>query len=93
MRSKAATLSIAICAAVLCGRTASAEVAVVKSDAWEIYTSGRVGVFFADAYGDGIPVPPAGVSESFSTGGLPLVKDAMEVFPEAEGHVDVHVED
>jgi hypothetical protein len=77
VRSKAAALSIAICAVVLSDRTASAEVSVVKSDGWELYTTGRVGIFFADAYGDSNPVPPMGVTESFTDGGLVVAKDGM----------------
>jgi hypothetical protein len=77
VRSKAATLSIAICAVVLSSRTASAEVPIVKSDGWELYTTGRVGIFFADANGDSNPVPPMGVNESFTDGGFPVNKDGM----------------
>lgn len=36
-------------------RQAAAEVTLVKSEPWEIYTSGRVNVFFGVAVGDGKP--------------------------------------
>jgi Gram-negative porin len=46
----------------LTARSASAEVTLLKNDSWEVYTGGRVNVFFGYAFGDGFPV-------SQSTGG------------------------
>jgi hypothetical protein len=40
---------------VVSSRQAAAEVTLVKSDPWEVYTSGRVNVFFGYAFGDGKP--------------------------------------
>jgi hypothetical protein len=36
-------------------RTASAEVTLLKSDSWEVYTAGRANVFFGYAFGDAFP--------------------------------------
>jgi hypothetical protein len=90
VRFKAAQLSIAICAVILTGRMAAAEVTVVKTDNWEIYTQGRVGVFFSDSFGDANPVPPAnlppGINESIVTGGgLSIGKDSMPSAPGVQG--------
>jgi hypothetical protein len=41
----------------LAARTASAEVTLLKSDSWEVYTGGRVNAFFGYAFGEGFPVP------------------------------------
>jgi hypothetical protein len=43
----------------LASRSASAEVTLLKSDSWEVYTGGRVNVFFGYAFGDGYPVSKA----------------------------------
>jgi len=44
--------------AMLCGfgRTARAEVAIVKTDGWELYTQGRVNAFLSYGWGDAIPI-------------------------------------
>ncbi len=84
MRPKAAAvLSITICATVGFSRMAAAEVSVAKADGWELYTQGRVGVFFSTAFGDGNPVPPAALpNESIvSGGGLSVAKDSMPAAP------------
>jgi hypothetical protein len=74
--------SITICAAGLISRTASAEVTFANIDGWDLYTAGRVDVFFSTAFGDSNPVPPAnlppGITESIvQGGGLPIYKDSM----------------
>ncbi len=74
--------SITICAVALTSRVASAEVTFANMDGWELYTSGRANVFFSTAFGDGNPVPPAGVTESIvQGGGLPIYKDSMPADP------------
>ena len=61
MRLKAAiAFSITIVLPVCFSRIASAEVTFAKVDGWELYTAGRVGVFFSTAFGDGNPVRPPG---------------------------------
>jgi hypothetical protein len=84
VKLKAATaFSITIAAVVLSSRIASAEVTVTNMNGWELYTTGRVGVFFSTAFGEGNPVPPLGpnglpVNLNFvSGGGLPIYKDSM----------------
>jgi hypothetical protein len=44
--------------AMLCGfaRPARAEVSIVKTDGWELYTQGRVNAFFSYGWGDAIPI-------------------------------------
>jgi hypothetical protein len=44
--------------AMLCGfgRNARAEVSIVKTDGWELYTQGRVNAFLSYGWGDGIPL-------------------------------------
>jgi len=70
--------SITICAAGLISRSASAEVTFANIDGWELYTAGRVDVFFSTAFGDSNPVPPAGANISIvQGGGLPIYKDGM----------------
>jgi hypothetical protein len=50
----ASALALLACS-VVTTRQAAAEVTLVKSDPWEVYTSGRVNVFFGYAFGDGKP--------------------------------------
>jgi hypothetical protein len=50
----ASALAVLACG-VVTTRQAAAEVTLVKSDPWEVYTSGRVNVFFGYAVGDGKP--------------------------------------
>lgn len=50
----ASALAVLACS-VVTTRQAAAEVTLVKSDPWEVYTSGRVNVFFGYAFGDGKP--------------------------------------
>ena len=87
MRLKATVVLSVTIAIVLClGRMAAAEVTFAKVDGWELYTSGRVGVFFGTSFGDANPVPPPGVTESIvSGGGLPIEKDTMTTPPDVQG--------
>ncbi|HVY31733.1 MAG TPA: porin [Polyangiaceae bacterium] len=55
----------------LAPRPAAAEVTLVKSDPWEVYTSGRVDVFFGYAFGDAKP------SGSLKGGGLDASTDII----------------
>ena len=50
----ASALALLACS-IVTTQKAAAEVTLVKSDPWEIYTSGRVNVFFGYAVGDGKP--------------------------------------
>jgi hypothetical protein len=43
---------------ILTPKDAAAEVTLVKSDPWEVYTAGRVNVFFGYAFGDAKPTGP-----------------------------------
>lgn len=87
MRLKAtAVLSVTIAIVLCLGRMAAAEVAFTKVDGWELYTSGRVGVFLGTSFGDANPVPPPGVSESIVTGGgLLIEQDTMTTPPNVQG--------
>src|SRR5581483_7140153 len=68
---------------VLCAsRMAAAEVTFSSVDGWELYTTGRAGVFLSTSFGDSNPVPPPGVSESIvGGGGLTIEEDAMTANP------------
>jgi hypothetical protein len=46
---------VALAVGLLVERTASAEVTLVKSDKWELYTAGRVNAFLTYAFGDAFP--------------------------------------
>jgi hypothetical protein len=52
----AATLTLGI----LLSRSARAEVSILKTDEWELYTTGRVAGFFSYGQGDAIPLPRTG---------------------------------
>lgn len=47
--------ALALLGGLFATRPAAAEVTLVKSDPWEVYTSGRVNVFFGYAFGDAKP--------------------------------------
>ena len=53
-----------MCAAIAVGarwaRPAAAEIMIVKTNTWELYTTGRVGGFFTYGWGDAPPIPDAG---------------------------------
>jgi hypothetical protein len=72
---------VAAASAVLTARPAAAEVTLVKSDPWEVYTSGRVDVFFGYAFGDAAP------SGSLKGGGLDTATDTIPKL-DAMGNVD-----
>jgi hypothetical protein len=55
-RTQAALSAAALAGGLLAARTASAEVTLVKSDSWEVYTGGRVNAFFGYAFGQGAPI-------------------------------------
>jgi hypothetical protein len=67
-------LAVAACGA-LPPRPAAAEVTLVKSDPWEVYTSGRVDVFFGYAFGDAKPRAKDG--ESLKGGGVDAPTDII----------------
>jgi len=52
---RAVSALAALAVGLVATRQASAEVTLVKSDPWEVYTSGRVNVFFGLAVGQGMP--------------------------------------
>jgi hypothetical protein len=69
---KPAAIALALAAsALLAPRPAAAEVTLVKTDPWEVYTAGRVDVFFGYAFGDAKP------SGSLKGGGLDTATDAI----------------
>jgi hypothetical protein len=45
---------------VLAARTAAADVTLVRTNTWEVYTTGRVGGFFSYGWGDAPPIPDGG---------------------------------
>ena len=55
-RTAGALLLLAGC--LLTTKQAAAEVTLVKSDTWEVYTSGRVNVFYGYAFGGARPPGP-----------------------------------
>jgi hypothetical protein len=59
LRSKSPVLLIPILAltGICVGKVAEAEVSIAKTDAWELYTTGRVNAFFSYGFGDGYPQP------------------------------------
>jgi hypothetical protein len=61
-------------------RPAAAEVTLVKSNTWEVYTAGRVNVFFGYAFGDARPDVPNG---SLKGGGLDTQTDKIPVIDPA----------
>src|SRR6266478_2530066 len=74
---KRAAAAIALCAVVSLGRPAAADVTLVKSDTWEIYTTGRVNGFLSYGWGDAIPLPLVMNSNIPLGGGLNTGNDSM----------------
>src|SRR5882724_636439 len=65
---------------VLVARPAVADVTIVKTDQWEVYTSGRVDGFFTYGQGDANPIPLV-MGESIPPGaGLDVGSNAMPKF-------------
>jgi hypothetical protein len=62
-------------------RPAAAEVTLVKSDPWEVYTAGRVNVFFGYAFGDAVPK----VEGALKGGGLDSQTDNIPKIDPATG--------
>jgi porin-like protein len=65
---------LSLAASALFARPAAAEVTIMKSDTWDLYTTGRVDAFFSGGWGDSNPVPLAGTA-NLSPGGLDVGTD------------------
>jgi hypothetical protein len=61
-------------AALLAPRPAAADVSVLRTDTWELYTTGRVNAFFSGGWGDSNP-PPGPNTANISPGGLDVSTD------------------
>jgi hypothetical protein len=55
-RKKCAIFAAALAIGILSSRGARADVSILKTDTWELYTRGRVGGFFSYGWGDGNPL-------------------------------------
>lgn len=62
-------------------RPAAAEVTLVKSDPWEVYTAGRVNAFIGYAFGDSTPVAMNGAA--LKGGGFDTASDTIPVIDPA----------
>jgi hypothetical protein len=62
-------ISVTLAAVVSSGSIASAEVILLKTNDWELYTSGRVNGFLSYGWGDGYPQPINGPNETIRPGG------------------------
>jgi len=78
MKRVAVALTFAV--ALSFARRATAEVTIVKSDTWEVYTTGRVNAFLSYGWGDAIPLPLMMGSNIPPGGGLDTGNDSMPVF-------------
>jgi hypothetical protein len=56
--SRTAGIVAVLAGCLLITKNAAAEVTLVKSDPWEVYTAGRVNVFFGYAFGEAKPTGP-----------------------------------
>src|SRR5215470_16862784 len=48
--------AVVLAACLFCARAARAEVTLVKTDKWELFTAGRVNAFLTYGFGDAFPV-------------------------------------
>ena len=78
MKRVAVALTLFVC--VSSARRADAEVTIVKSDAWEVYTTGRVDGFLSYGWGDANPLPLVMNSNIPVGGGLDTGNDSMPRF-------------
>ena len=70
-------------AGALAARPAAAEVTLLKSDTWDVFTTGRVDGFFSYGWGDANPIPilpPARNEQIPPGGGLSVNNDGMPKF-------------
>jgi hypothetical protein len=72
-------LALGVLGPALAGAPARAEVTLLKSDSWEVYTTGRVGAFLSYGFGDANPLPaPTDQNEVIIPGGgLDVSVDSM----------------
>jgi hypothetical protein len=76
---------VALAGCLLAARTASAEVTLVKSDKWEVYSAGRVNAFVTYAFGDAFPATP----NSLVGGGVDTATDVQPATNPATGMPDL----
>lgn len=57
---KLALVAAALATGLSLSRAAPAEVSIVKTDTWELYTQGRINAFFSYGFGDANPLEKAG---------------------------------
>jgi hypothetical protein len=67
-------VSSSLLAVALVARPAAAEVSIVKSDTWDLYTTGRINAFLSVGAGDSNPPPGPGTA-NISPGGLDVGTD------------------
>jgi hypothetical protein len=89
IRARASTTKVFVYATLVAGalwtRPAAAEVTLARTEAWEVYTTGRVGGFFSYGQGDSNPQPLPGTADIPPGGGLDVGTDNIPQIDPATG--------